>query len=93
MDLYAFADVATIYSTATIVKQNNYYNLYMQTIGSQLIRIEESLDEIQTNSKGKGKVDETKILKLDSTLIKHTIEAPKDWKWKVGKDNTELLVA
>ena len=65
----------------------------MQTVGSQLTRIEDSLEKIQnpSKSKGKEKVVEEKPVVLQTTLIKPTVEPPKDW--KMGKDNKDLLEA
>ena len=49
METCAFSATGDIYNTATIIKQNNYSNLCMQTIGSQLTRIDDSLDKVQIN--------------------------------------------
>ena len=40
MDICVFSATGDVYNVTTVIKQNNYSNLCMQTMGSQLTRIE-----------------------------------------------------
>lgn len=59
-----------------LIKQNNYTNLCMQTIGAQLIRIEDTSDKIQTFKKSKDckEIKFSEKIVLSTALVKPTIE-------------------
>ncbi|KAM7496972.1 hypothetical protein LguiA_021386 [Lonicera macranthoides] len=57
-----------------VINQSNYINMFLQTMGDQLICLEQNIDEIHDNTKIKHKEEISAKVGVSSSLLKPTIE-------------------
>lgn len=76
-----------------MIKQSNYINLFLQTIGDQLIRIEQSVDEIHSNTKTKHKEKVSKKVEVSSSLLKPIIELSQGFSLRKSTLSQEIINA
>ncbi|KAM7462318.1 hypothetical protein LguiA_030439 [Lonicera macranthoides] len=74
-----------------VIKQNNYTNLHMRTIASQLTRIEETLNKLQAIEENKP-IHVIEKHKVETSYIKPTIELTEGFKTSKSK-NKEIVDA
>ena len=84
-----YSPYATLNDINKVLKQNNYTNLYIQTIGSQLIRMEETLDKIQTVTKETKPPD--KLPNISTAYIKPSIELSKGFNLGSSTRNKQII--